>query len=71
MTKPKKWLSEPPEPPMRPPSDWYWFWEDGKNEPDVIEVWPGRYLKHYKGSWWSIAISRPTTKPRGKTRKKS
>ena len=58
-----KWTRTPPKSPDKPPSQWYWFIPDPhfykEDQPWVVELWPGRWVKHFQGRWWPVPVEPP------------
>lgn len=48
------WTREHPEPPSKPPSDYYWFKYDNEDEEMVIEVWLDR--KYWPKGYWGPKV---------------
>lgn len=63
------WSRKPPEAPDQKPSLFYWYLDDNENDLWVVEVWPNRYLDHFKGWWYEFPAERPLTKPNRKVKK--
>lgn len=63
MNTKNSWTKIQPSVPEHPPSDWYWYWEPGAKEPFVVELWPGRYIKHYNGWWGPMVSDKPEDPP--------
>lgn len=57
------WTRNTPESPAKGfDSLWFWYWADGEKQPIVMEIWPLRDVKRFKGFWWSIALPKPEEK---------
>jgi hypothetical protein len=54
-----KWTNIQPVPPSQKPSKFYWFLDPKHKEVWPVELWPGRYIKHYEGLWWPEPIEQP------------
>ena len=58
-----KWSEEAPIAPSKGfNNEYYWFYDTKEMKMWVVEVWPGRWLKHFHGYWWTTAIQKPPEK---------
>jgi len=63
----KKWTKDPPINDSDI-SQWYWYYDSRNNEPEIIEIWPGRDVKRLDGFWFYKKITVPYV-PKKKTEK--
>jgi hypothetical protein len=62
--KKMQWNKDPPVPPDKGfASEYYWFYDSKEKKMRAVEVWPGRWLKHFHGYWWITSIPKPPDKP--------
>ncbi len=62
------WTKTKPDIP-KTTSKFYWYYDESIEELFPVEIWPGRYIKHYEGWWWNTPIDKPK-KPKIKVKKK-
>ena len=53
------WTKTRPTPPLTKPNKFYAYYDEVNKELFPVEMWPGRYIKHYEGWWWDIALDMP------------
>ena len=56
-----QWTKRQPLPPTigQNISQFYWYKEETTDKEWIIELWPGRDIKRYKGMWSDRPIPRP------------
>lgn len=58
-----QWSETPPTPPDKGfVSEYYWFYDNIERKMRAVEVWPGRWLRHFHGYWWTTVIQKPPEK---------